>query len=107
MQNDANDKAAREPLEDYEGSSVRTYVLIGIVLAIVTVVEVQIPTWLAGQQAALVTGLLVSAFFKAGLVALFYMHLKGDSRVYSGIVALSLLLITFFLVMLTFGQIRL
>jgi cytochrome c oxidase subunit 4 len=88
--------------EHHTGASVRTYLAIGVLLAVLTYVELQIPTMLAADRPLMIGSLLVAAFLKAGLVALFYMHLKFDSRVYTGIMVLALLLITYFLWLLTY-----
>jgi len=88
----------------HAGASIRTYLAIGVVLAVFTAIEVQMPTWLAADRPLLVVSLLVLAFVKAAFVVLYYMHLKFDSRVYSGIVVLALVLISFFLWLVSYGQ---
>jgi len=114
--NDAREPALRPAGRDPAGeaaaagqapSAVRGYLLIGVVLALATVVEVQLPHLLAGTGSLLTAALLVTAVCKAALVVLFYMHLKSDSRVYAGIVVLSLFLVAFFFVLLTLGQLAL
>ena len=61
----------------------RPYVLVLVLLAIVTVLEVQVPSlgpWFGvgrGWQTAL---LLISSSAKASLVGLYYMHLKYEPR---------------------------
>jgi caa(3)-type oxidase subunit IV len=82
------------------GSRLRTYILIGIVLAVVTAIEIQIPIWLADDRPLMIVWLMVGACAKAALVMLYYMHLKFDSRVYSGIILLALVLLGYFLVLL-------
>ena len=84
----------------HTGASVRTYLIIGIVLAVFTMIEVQLPNLLANDRPLLVVSLVVTAFVKAAFVVLYYMHLKFDSRIYSGIVLLALVLISYFLILL-------
>jgi len=84
-------------------ATVRTYLAIGAVLAVLTVIEVQLPRLMA-HGPLLVVSLVLTALFKASLVAAFYMHLKYDSRAYLGVMALAIFLIAYFLVLLTFGQ---
>ncbi|HEX9924769.1 MAG TPA: cytochrome C oxidase subunit IV family protein [Anaerolineae bacterium] len=55
------------------------YVLIAVVLAVVTLIEL----WAANLTAYRTPILLALTVFKASLVALWYMHLKFDSRLYS------------------------
>lgn len=85
------------------GGRLRTYVAIGVVLAVLTAVEIRIPYWFAGDQPLIVTWLLIGAMVKAGFVMLYYMHLKFDNRVYSGIVLLALVLMGVFLTLLVFA----
>ena len=92
-------------IQEHAGGSVRTYLLVGVLLAVTTVIEVQLPQWLADDRPLMIVSLLVSAGVKAALVALFYMHLKYDSRVYTGVMVLSLVLIIYFLVLMAFGYI--
>lgn len=92
----------------HAGAGNRTYILIGVLLTVVTVAEVFAPGLLArGDElrpsAGLIFWLLVFAFVKAGLVAAFYMHLRYDSRWYTAVMALAVVLITYFLWLLTFG----
>jgi len=102
---DATSSHGTSPAHAHAGASVKTYLLIGVVLAVLTVVEWQLPQHMA-HGALLVVTLLGTAFFKAALVAGFYMHLRYDSRVYVGIAVLSLVLIAYFLVLLTYGHLR-
>lgn len=62
----------------------RPYVLVLVLLAVVTLVEVQIPAFgeQFGLSQALQIGFLMgSAVVKAGLVALYYMHLRYEPRI--------------------------
>jgi cytochrome c oxidase subunit IV len=80
-------------------SGLKLYLAIAVTLAILTYVEVQMPV-LMDQGPLLIGSLLAAAVAKAGLVMAFYMHLKGDSRVYTGIVVLALLLVAYFAALL-------
>ena len=82
------------PSPSHTGASVRTYLGIGVLLAVFTAVEVQLPTWLGANRTLLIASLLVAAFVKAGLVVLFYMHLKFDSRIFGRVFFAPLLLAT-------------
>ncbi len=75
------------PPEPKSGASRRTYVLVFVALAAITVLEVGV-TYLPVPR---VPVLIPLALIKAGLVALFYMHLKYDRRVF-GLVFLAGLL---------------
>jgi cytochrome c oxidase subunit 4 len=78
-----------------------TYVLIGIVLTAITIVEVAI-FYVDGPKNTLIAGLLILGVSKFVLVALFYMHLKYDNRLFAGAFAFGLLLATSILVALLF-----
>ena len=84
------------------GASIRTYVAIAVVLTVFTIIEVLMPQYM-DQGATLVVTLLTLAFVKAGLVVAFYMHLKFDSRTYTGVLALALVLALFLLGMLVWS----
>lgn len=101
---ETRDAPAVESFEEHGHASMRTYLIVGVLLAITTVIEVQLPTWLAADRTIMVVSLLLSAGVKAALVALFYMHLKYDSRVYPGLMALSFVLLAYFLALLTWGH---
>jgi len=60
----------------------RGYVLIGIILTVITGVEVAI-FYIPALAAVLVPTLLVLSATKFILVVLFYMHLKADSPIFS------------------------
>lgn len=59
------------------------YVLIAVILGVVTLIEL----WVASLTAFRAPILLVLTVIKASLVALWYMHLKFDSRLYSAMFA--------------------
>ena len=80
------------------------YVKIGLALGIVTAVEVAV--WYADlAQWALVTILILLSGAKFSLVGLWFMHLKFDSRLFSGLFVGGLLLAMalFVVVLATFG----
>ncbi len=57
------------------------YLLIFIGLGILTAIEIALTTSLS--ESVRIPILLFLAFLKAALVALYYMHLKNDSRVFA------------------------
>jgi caa(3)-type oxidase subunit IV len=94
--------AAPPPEQEYEephGVGPRLYVAIAVVLAVFTYIEVQIPSVMAAGPGLAAT-LVALAVVKAALVMAFYMHLKSDSRVFTGVVVLALVLVGYFLAML-------
>jgi cytochrome c oxidase subunit 4 len=83
----------------------RTYVIIGVILAIITMAEV----WAYTQQSLkpiLVPVLLILSATKFAIVVGFYMHLRYDNRLFTGVFGFGLLVaasvITAFLFL--FGQ---
>jgi len=62
----------------------KTYTLIAVILAIITAAEVAV-FYIPALEAALVPILLVLSAGKFALVVMFYMHLKFDSRIFSGV----------------------
>ncbi|MEO8082986.1 MAG: cytochrome C oxidase subunit IV family protein [Ardenticatenales bacterium] len=94
----------------HHGPSVRAYWIVFFSLAILTAIELQIPAMMEGNDparpsGALVGALMVTALFKAGLVAAFYMHLRYDSRTYSYMMLVAIVVIMFFLWLLTWGAV--
>jgi cytochrome c oxidase subunit 4 len=69
-------------------TSRRTYVLVFVALAALTAVEISV-TYLPIPRAPVLVPL---ALVKAGLVALFYMHLKYDRRVFAFVFLAGLLM---------------
>jgi cytochrome c oxidase subunit 4 len=63
-------------------ASVKTYVLIGIVLTVITAVEVAI-FYIPQLAPVLVPVLVTLSAAKFAIVVLFYMHLKYDSKLFS------------------------
>ncbi|MFQ5945852.1 MAG: cytochrome C oxidase subunit IV family protein [Anaerolineae bacterium] len=63
---------------------IRAYLVVAAVLAVITAVEIAVfyVTWLARF---LVPVLLVLSAAKFALVAMFYMHLRFDSRIFTGL----------------------
>jgi cytochrome c oxidase subunit 4 len=92
---------------EHVGPGRRTYLLIAVVLAVLTLVETQLPTLLKDNLTLLAYSLLAGTVLKAGLVALYYMHLKFDSKIYSGIVLLGLALALYFLWLISYGHLHL
>lgn len=80
----AHDAGAHHP-------TVREYVRIGVILAVLTAMEVsvhfvELPGWLVFW------GLVVLAIAKFAIVAGYYMHLKFDARIYRRVFAFGIVL---------------
>ena len=79
----------------------RTYVKIGVVLFVLTALEVGLYEFTYGEHSG-ATGHALQPFFvplllalsaaKFALVAMFYMHLKQDSRLFSGVFVFPLII---------------
>ena len=82
----------------------REYAGIGLALAVVTAVEVVV-YYLDALEDVLVPTLLVLSATKFGLVVLWFMHLRFDSRLFSGLFVGGLLMAAgaFVVVLATFG----
>jgi cytochrome c oxidase subunit IV len=70
------------------GASRRTYILVFVALAVITAIEIGI-SYLPVPRAPILVPL---ALVKAGLVALFYMHLKYDRRIFAFVFVAGLLM---------------
>lgn len=102
--------AAADTATTHHGPTVRAYWIVFVLLAVLTLVEIQIPAMMEAEDAVrpgagLVIALMVTALFKAGLVAAFYMHLKYDSRTYTYMMLIATAVIVFFLWLLTWGTV--
>lgn len=62
-------------------SSLKTYIVIGVILTVVTAIEVAI-FYIPALSGVLIPTLLALSLGKFMLVVLFYMHLKFDSRIF-------------------------
>src|SRR5437667_637696 len=82
--------AHEEHAAEHAHPGAKTYVLIGVVLAVITVAEVFFYTQEA-VRAFLVPLLLVLSASKFVLVIGFYMHLKFDHRLFTGVFGFGLL----------------
>ena len=101
-----DDAATQVAPHEHVGPGRRTYIGIAVVLAVLTVTETLLPNWVTNKT-LLAYLLLAGTVLKAGLVALYYMHLKFDSKIYSGIVLLALFLAFYFLWLISFGHLGL
>jgi cytochrome c oxidase subunit IV len=70
--------------EQEEHPSTLTYVTVAVFLAVLTAMELTV-FYVHALRPVLVPVLLILAVAKFSLVAMFYMHLKYDSRILSGI----------------------
>jgi caa(3)-type oxidase subunit IV len=86
---------------EHEPSPAGTYVKIGIVLFVLTALEVGLYEFTYGEHAG-ATGHALQPFFvplllalsaaKFALVAMYYMHLKHDSRLFTGVFVFPLII---------------
>ncbi len=68
-----------------------TYVAVGIILTIITLVEVGV-FYVPAFQPVLVPVLLALSAIKFALVVMFYMHLKSDHKLFTLVLSVPLLL---------------
>jgi cytochrome c oxidase subunit 4 len=85
------------PEHDHPGTG--TYWIVGLVLAVLTLLEVAV-FYIDALEPALVPILLTLTTGKFALVVLFYMHLKSDHRIFAGVFVAPLLLAMFVVVAL-------
>jgi cytochrome c oxidase subunit 4 len=71
----------------------QTYVLIGVILTVITGIEVGI-FYIPGLKGVLIPALLALSALKFFIVVFWYMHLKYDNRLYSRVFFAPLLLAT-------------
>ncbi len=93
------------PAEDAAHPGPREYVMIAVILAVVTGLEVALFYIEFLPSAAVVTGLLLLMTIKFALVVLWFMHLRFDPPVFKRLflAGLGLALSVFLIVLLTFG----
>jgi cytochrome c oxidase subunit 4 len=80
---DAHGHGAHGGHDDHYHPGFRTYIIVGVILTLITVVEVwayYLPAFVASR--AFVPALLIMSAIKFGTVVLFYMHLKYDHRLF-------------------------
>ncbi len=73
------DSAPHESAEEHE-SHVGTYIKVFIALAVLTAVEYFYASIFKDSFGVLILGLMVLALVKAGMVGLYFMHLKFEGR---------------------------
>lgn len=81
----------------------KQYVMIAVILAVVTAIEVAI-YYVPALEGVLVPSLIGFSLIKFVLVGLWFMHLKFDSRIFKSlfVTGIILALIVFFIVLATF-----
>ncbi len=91
--NPANAAATAHELEhaEHHHPGWQTYVVIGLILTIITAVEVAI-FYIPAMHPVMVPLLLILSATKFVLVVMFYMHLKFDSKLFSTVFVGPLLL---------------
>ena len=96
---------AHLPPEDIEHPGPRQYVVVALVLAVLTGIEVALFYIAFIPQTVVVASLMVLMILKFAIVALWFMHLRFDSRIYRRlfITGIILALAVFMIVLLTFG----
>jgi cytochrome c oxidase subunit IV len=97
--------AAHLPEEDAGHPGPRQYVIVAVVLAVVTAMEVTLFYLDFLPSAVVVASLLVLMAIKFALVVLWFMHLRFDSAIYKRlfVAGLALALSVFIIVLVTFG----
>jgi cytochrome c oxidase subunit IV len=100
---DAHASPTTASAEEHTHPSSGTYIKIGIVLFVLTALEVGLYEFTYGEHAG-ATGASLQPFFvplllllsaiKFALVAMFYMHLKQDHRLFTGVFVFPLIIAT-------------
>jgi cytochrome c oxidase subunit IV len=88
---------SREVMHDQHAHPVgatRTYWVIGVILTLVTFIEISAYFWEEWYGVFAVPTVLIVSAFKFVLVVAFYMHLKYDSKVFTGVFVFPMALAT-------------
>src|SRR5687768_13195374 len=93
---------------EHEHPSAWTYLKVGIILTLITVVEVwayYVPSFVASR--AFVPSLLIMSAAKFAIVVAFYMHLKYDHKLFRWLFTgpLAIAFVTIIALLILFGQI--
>ena len=96
---------AHLPEEDMRHPGPRQYVIVAVVLAVITAMEVALFYLDFLPSPVVVASLLVLMTLKFALVVLWFMHLRFDSAIYKRmfVAGLALALTVFIVVLVTFG----
>jgi cytochrome c oxidase subunit 4 len=88
----------------HEHPSERQYIIVALILGVITAIEVAV-YYLDLSKAVLIVVLLVCAAVKFTMVALWFMHLRFDSRIFRRLFATGIVLAfaVYTIVLLTFG----
>jgi cytochrome c oxidase subunit IV len=97
--------AAHLPEEDLAHPGPRQYVMVAVVLAVLTAMEVALFYIESLNTAVAVAALLILMVIKFALVVLWFMHLRFDSPIYKRlfVAGLGLAAAVFLIVLVTFG----
>jgi cytochrome c oxidase subunit IV len=85
--------------EDHAHPGTMTYVVVGIVLAILTALEVAV-IYIPALSSVAIPILLVLTTAKFALVAMYYMHLKMDNPIFAWVFLAPMMLTVFLIVAL-------
>jgi cytochrome c oxidase subunit 4 len=93
------------PPEDIEHPGPRQYVMVALVLAVLTGIEVALFYMEFVPQPVVIGSLMILMVLKFAIVALWFMHLRFDSRIFRRlfITGIILAISVFMIVLLTFG----
>lgn len=92
-------KAAEAEAAGHSHATWKFYALIGTILTVITAAEVAV-FYIPALRPVLVPTLLTLSGTKFALVVMFYMHLRFDSRIFSGVFVAPLTLAVFVVVAL-------
>ena len=91
---DAVERTQSQQHEEHEHPGYATYLVVAVVLTVITALEVAI-FYIPALAGVIVPLLLTLSGGKFVLVVMFYMHLKADSRIFSGVFVAPLVLAMF------------
>jgi cytochrome c oxidase subunit 4 len=87
------------PTQEHSHPGAKEYLGIAVVLTVITAVEVAI-FYMPAMKPMLVPSLLILSALKFSLVAMFYMHLKFDHRLFSWLFVIPMIVIALIIIAL-------
>ena len=93
------EQQGRAESHEHEHPGYMMYVVIAVILTVITALEVAV-FYIPALDPVLVPTLVVLSTGKFALVVMFYMHLKMDSRVFSGVFLAPFVLAVFLVISL-------